>query len=169
MLPPENIPWDQTQTIQLNPKSLSLRLVMNNFKFSLNEGLIIASVELFREGVASMIHELVEDLHGNKPSVIAVCVGGGGLLCGVVQGLHDVGWQDVPVVAMETEGANCLNESIKEDRVVKQDGITRYANFHELRSYILFYFNYRFYIFKLFAATPKSGTHKVLSHINGEC
>lgn len=56
-----------------------------------------------------------------------MCVGGGGLLCGVVQGLHDVGWQDVPVVAMETEGANCLNESIRENRVVKQAGITRFA------------------------------------------
>lgn len=75
--------------------------------------------------MASLIHEAVDDLQGAKPSVVAVCVGGGGLLCGVLQGLHDVGWYDVPVVAMETEGANCLNASVKEDRIVKLDGITR--------------------------------------------
>ncbi|KXJ27560.1 serine dehydratase-like [Exaiptasia diaphana] len=79
------------------------------------------------EGVASLVHEAVEDLQGTKPSVVAVCVGGGGLLCGILQGLHDVGWQDVPVVAMETEGANCLNASLNENRIVKLDGITSIA------------------------------------------
>ncbi|KAK3710180.1 hypothetical protein QZH41_010570, partial [Actinostola sp. cb2023] len=79
------------------------------------------------EGIATMIHEVAEDLQGIKPTVVAVCVGGGGLLCGVLQGLHDVGWQDVPVVAMETEGANCFNASVKDGRVVKLDGITSIA------------------------------------------
>jgi L-serine/L-threonine ammonia-lyase len=78
-----------------------------------------------REGVATLIHETAKDMNGTKPGVVAVCVGGGGLLCGVLQGLHDVGWTDVPVVAMETEGANSLNASVKAGRLVTLDGIHR--------------------------------------------
>lgn len=78
-----------------------------------------------REGVATLIHEAAKELNGVKPGVVSVCVGGGGLLCGVVQGLHDVGWKDVPVVAMETEGANSLNASVQADQLVTLDGIHR--------------------------------------------
>ena len=37
---------------------------------------------------------------------------------GLVQGLENNGWSDVPLVCMETEGANCLNLAIREDKVV---------------------------------------------------
>lgn len=40
-----------------------------------------------------------------KPGAVVLSVGGGGLLCGVVEGLMRVGWNDVPVLAVETEGA----------------------------------------------------------------
>lgn len=52
-------------------------------------------------------------------------VGGGGLLCGVIQGLEDVGWTDVPIIAMETVGADCFNAAVKAGRVVTLDDITR--------------------------------------------
>lgn len=52
-------------------------------------------------------------------------VGGGGLLCGVVQGLKDVGWIDVPVIAMETMGADCFNAAVKAGKVVTLEDITR--------------------------------------------
>jgi L-serine/L-threonine ammonia-lyase len=55
------------------------------------------------EGHATLIHEVAEQ--GPRPGVVVCAVGGGGLLCGVLQGLHDVGWASVPVVAAETEGA----------------------------------------------------------------
>jgi L-serine/L-threonine ammonia-lyase len=42
---------------------------------------------------------------GERPGAVVVAVGGGGLLCGVLQGMHAVGWTDVPVLAVETEGA----------------------------------------------------------------
>lgn len=42
---------------------------------------------------------------GERPGAVVVTVGGGGLLCGVLQGMHAVGWTEVPVLAVETEGA----------------------------------------------------------------
>lgn len=73
-----------------------------------------------------MIQEVAASLGPNvKPGAVLVSVGGGGLLCGVIQGLQDVGWTDVPVVAMETVGADCFNASVKAGRVVTLDDITR--------------------------------------------
>ena len=60
-----------------------------------------------------------------KPSVVVLSVGGGGLLCGVLKGLHNVGWGDVPVVAMETEGANCFAASIEAEQLATIPAITR--------------------------------------------
>lgn len=60
-----------------------------------------------------------------KPGAVLLSVGGGGLLCGVVQGLKDVGWMDVPIIAMETQGADCFNAAVKAGRVVTLDDITR--------------------------------------------
>ena len=45
--------------------------------------------------------------------MLVLSVGGGGLLCGVIEGLIKVGWPDVPVVAVETEGAASLARSVK--------------------------------------------------------
>nr|XP_015825944.2 serine dehydratase-like [Nothobranchius furzeri]XP_015825945.2 serine dehydratase-like [Nothobranchius furzeri] len=80
------------------------------------------------EGHASMIAEVSASLgSGVKPGAILLSVGGGGLLCGVIQGMKDVGWMDVPIIAMETVGADCLNAAIKAGKVVTLDGITSEA------------------------------------------
>lgn len=42
---------------------------------------------------------------GPRPGSVVVAVGGGGLLCGILEGMQRVGWGDVPVLAVETEGA----------------------------------------------------------------
>jgi L-serine/L-threonine ammonia-lyase len=52
------------------------------------------------EGHATLVEELEE-----KPGAVVLSVGGGGLLCGVALGLERRGWGDVPIVAVETEGA----------------------------------------------------------------
>ena len=70
------------------------------------------------DGNASMIEELVE-----KPDVVICSVGGGGLFCGVQLGLERRGWEDVSVLAVETEGAESLNMSLKEGRVVELENI----------------------------------------------
>lgn len=83
---------------------------------------------LLWEGHASVITEVACSLGpGVKPGVVVVSVGGGGLLCGVVQGLKDVGWTDVPVLAMETVGADCFNAAVKAGRPVTLDDITSEA------------------------------------------
>ena len=77
------------------------------------------------QGHASMIHEIAQaDV---KPGAIVVSVGGGGLLCGVVQGMHEVGWTDVPILAVETEGAASFAASVKAGRLVTLDKITSVA------------------------------------------
>jgi L-serine/L-threonine ammonia-lyase len=64
------------------------------------------------KGHASLIEEVVEQ--GVKPpGAVVLSVGGGGLMCGVLQGMHAVGWSDVPVLAVETTGAASLHAAMK--------------------------------------------------------
>lgn len=47
------------------------------------------------EGHASMIEESVEQLpQGVKPDAIVCCIGGGGLLGGIIVGCESAGWGD---------------------------------------------------------------------------
>ncbi|XP_020601719.1 serine dehydratase-like [Orbicella faveolata] len=62
-----------------------------------------------------------------KPGMVVVSVGGGGLLSGVLQGMHDVGWTDVPLVAMETKGAHSFDAAIQAGELVTLDAITSIA------------------------------------------
>ncbi len=66
-------------------------------------------------------------LAGAKPGAIVVAVGGGGLLCGLLAGLHQVGWKEVPVLAVETAGAASLAASVQAGRLVTLDRITSIA------------------------------------------
>ena len=79
---------------------------------------------LFREGHSSMVTELSEQL-SEPPDVVILSVGGGGLLTGILQGLHNVGWLNVPVVAVETKGADCFNAAVRAGEVVTLPGISR--------------------------------------------
>lgn len=44
---------------------------------------------------------------------------------GVLEGLHRVGWANVPILAMETKGADSLNACVKAGEWVALDKITR--------------------------------------------
>jgi L-serine/L-threonine ammonia-lyase len=77
------------------------------------------------QGHASIIHEVAEA--GVKPSAIVVSVGGGGLLCGLLEGMHQVGWTAVPVLAVETEGAASFAASVRAGHLVTLDRITSIA------------------------------------------
>ncbi|XP_023228915.1 serine dehydratase-like [Centruroides sculpturatus] len=78
------------------------------------------------KGNAVIVSEIYQDIP-SKPSLIVTCVGGGGLLCGIVEGLRDVGWDNVPIVAMETRGAESYNASIKAGKLVTLPKITSIA------------------------------------------
>lgn len=77
------------------------------------------------EGHASLVDEVAAS--GLRPDAVLLSVGGGGLLSGVVQGLHRQGWTDVPVVAVETEGADSLARALEAGRLVTLDAITSVA------------------------------------------
>lgn len=68
--------------------------------------------------------ELEQELR-EKPGAIVLSVGGGGLLNGVVEGLRRAGWDDVPIVAMETLGAHSLNAAMEAGHLVTLTKITR--------------------------------------------
>ncbi len=77
------------------------------------------------QGHATMIDEMA--LTGPKPDAVVLSVGGGGLLCGVLEGLARNGWHDVPVVAVETEGADSYARSVAQGRPVELPAITSIA------------------------------------------
>jgi L-serine/L-threonine ammonia-lyase len=72
-----------------------------------------------------MIHEVAEERI--KPGVVVVSVGGGGLLCGIAQGAQDVGWSDVPILAVETRGADSFAAAVAAGRLVTLKAITSIA------------------------------------------
>lgn len=80
---------------------------------------------LLWEGHATLVDEVAAQ--GPRPDAVVLAVGGGGLLCGVLQGLHARGWKDVPVVAVETEGAASLAAAVAAGRPVTLPAITSVA------------------------------------------
>jgi L-serine/L-threonine ammonia-lyase len=80
---------------------------------------------LLWEGHASMIAEAATQCP--RPDAVVLSVGGGGLMCGVLQGMHAVGWHDVPLVAAETVGAESLHAAIAAGKLVTLDAITSVA------------------------------------------
>ncbi len=81
---------------------------------------------LLWSGHATMIDEAA--LQCEKPEAIILSVGGGGLLCGVIEGLHRNGWSDVPVIAVETEGAASLYQSIAAGHLITLDRVQTIAS-----------------------------------------
>jgi L-serine/L-threonine ammonia-lyase len=77
------------------------------------------------DGHASLIHEVADA--GLVPDRVVLSVGGGGLMAGVLQGMHAVGWTDVPVLAVETHGADSLASAADAGHAVTLPDITSLA------------------------------------------
>jgi L-serine/L-threonine ammonia-lyase len=76
-------------------------------------------------GYSSMIDEVAEaDV---TPDAVVLSVGGGGLLCGVIEGMHRHGWSPVPVIAVETEGTHSYAQSMRAGRLVQLPAISSIA------------------------------------------
>lgn len=77
-------------------------------------------------GHSTVVDEIMHDLP--QARAIVVSVGGGGLLCGVLEGLsrYDNGSQ-VKVIAAETSGANCFAAAYEAGKPVRLDAITSVA------------------------------------------
>lgn len=83
--------------------------------------------ELIWKGNASLIEEIFHQLENLIPDCIVCSVGGGGLILGIIEGLIQTGWinKDIKIIAVETEGADCFNASIKAGLLVSLNEITR--------------------------------------------
>lgn len=77
------------------------------------------------EGHATLVDEVIRS--GIYPDVVLLSVGGGGLLCGVLEGLHRNGMAKVPVLAVETEGAASLGASASAGRHLELERIATVA------------------------------------------
>lgn len=80
---------------------------------------------LLWQGHSTMIDEVARS--GLAPDVVVLSVGGGGLLCGVVEGLRRHNWGHVPVIAVETAGADSLSQAMSANARVTLPGITSIA------------------------------------------
>lgn len=80
---------------------------------------------LLWQGHATLVNEVFRS--GLKPDAVVLSVGGGGLLSGVVEGLHRNGWSDIPVFAVETAGAASFHEASKAGHPVELEQITSIA------------------------------------------
>ena len=77
-------------------------------------------------GHASLIDEILAQ--GPVPDAVVVAVGGGGLMCGVAEGLARHGLRDVAIVAVETKGAATLARSMEAGRSVTLERIETIAS-----------------------------------------
>ncbi len=76
-------------------------------------------------GHASLIDECATS--GLVPDAVVLSVGGGGLLCGVAEGMRRNGWTSTHIVAVETDGAASFNAAIAAGEPVTLDHITSVA------------------------------------------
>jgi L-serine/L-threonine ammonia-lyase len=81
------------------------------------------------DGNATLIDEAAQQARrlGTGFDAVVCAVGGGGLMCGVLQGLHRNRLADVPVIAVETEGAASLHASVQAGELVTLPDITTIA------------------------------------------
>jgi L-serine/L-threonine ammonia-lyase len=85
---------------------------------------------LLWDGHATMMDEVARAHSGPahfRPDAVVLSVGGGGLLCGVVEGLHRNGWGKVPVIAVETLGADSYARSLQLGQRIELPAITSVA------------------------------------------
>ncbi|ERF76549.1 hypothetical protein EPUS_05822 [Endocarpon pusillum Z07020] len=82
-------------------------------------------------GASTIISELQHQLSDNQPpDAIILSVGGGGLFAGIMLGLdqaQDEAWSHVPVLAVETDGADSLAQSLQAGELITLPGITSIA------------------------------------------
>ena len=62
-----------------------------------------------------------------EPDKIVVAVGGGGLLCGILEGMKRNEWFNAQVITAKTEGAASFAKSLKAGKVVELDEIQTIA------------------------------------------
>ncbi|MFN4946085.1 MAG: pyridoxal-phosphate dependent enzyme [Chryseotalea sp.] len=80
---------------------------------------------LLWKGHSTIIDECA--LQMSEPDKVVVSVGGGGLLCGIFEGLLRNKWNKVKVITAETEGAASFAKSFEANRLVKLNEVNTIA------------------------------------------
>jgi len=76
---------------------------------------------------AARVSQAIQATHG-APGALVLSVGGGGLLLGALRGLELTGWAGgTSVVAVETQGADCLSQALQAGALVTLPAITSVA------------------------------------------
>ena len=81
---------------------------------------------LLWDGHSTIIDECKTQM--KKPDRLVVSVGGGGLLCGIIEGLKRNHWLDVKITTVETTGAASFYESWHAQKVIELKEINTIAN-----------------------------------------
>ena len=81
---------------------------------------------LLWRGHSTIIDECKSQME--KPDHLVVSVGGGGLLCGIMDGLKRNRWSDVKITTVETIGAASFYESWKAKKIIELKEINTIAN-----------------------------------------
>lgn len=76
-------------------------------------------------GNSTIVDEIVNQCH--KPDVIVAAVGGGGLLCGILEGLQRHNCLDVKLISAETIGADSFAKSLYNNKLITLDKVTSIA------------------------------------------
>lgn len=103
---------------EANEHALSLVGPTDTFLHPFDDALIWA-------GHATVIDECARGAF--KPKAVVLSVGGGGLFCGVIEGMRRNGWHDVPLVAVETQGADSFAQSFAAGRLIELPRISSIA------------------------------------------
>jgi L-serine/L-threonine ammonia-lyase len=106
--------WDETHEMALEFSQAREALYVSPFDHP-----------LIWKGHSTIVDEIVAEI--GRPDAVVVSVGGGGLLCGVIEGLRRHGLAATPVVAVETEGTASLAASLRAGKLVTLDQITGVA------------------------------------------
>ncbi|MCG6930145.1 MAG: pyridoxal-phosphate dependent enzyme [Desulfofustis sp.] len=80
---------------------------------------------LLWQGHATLIDEVTDA--GVSPDAVVLSVGGGGLLCGVIEGLRSNSLGEVPVLGVETAGAASLAGALAAGKLIELERITSIA------------------------------------------
>jgi L-serine/L-threonine ammonia-lyase len=78
-------------------------------------------------GHSTVVDEIYDELEGDEPSTIILSVGGGGLLCGVLEGLDRNNRGNCNVIAAETDGASSFAQAYNSGELVTLPSIDSIA------------------------------------------
>ena len=82
-------------------------------------------------------------MNGQIPDCIIASVGGGGLFIGLIEGLVRNDWIDkVKLIAVETIGADSFAQSVRQNKLVTLNEISRYFLNVELHRNLVIMFDY---------------------------